>query len=483
MSGGVSRRSALQTLGVGLSSIAIGCGDGSEDDTDTPGGTTPKTPSDNTTPPTDVPPGDSGPLPTTPKELLGNIEHIVVLMMENRSFDHFLGSLARDAAYPARAVVDGLKGTESNPSSDGTTEVALFKLTNFTPVDPPHDWDSEHTQFNGGKNDGFVRSHAGEFEHEVMGYHDRSQLPLYYWFADNFTVCDRWFASLMGPTWPNRFYLHAATSAGIKDNSPILNDVPDTIWDRLDDKGISAKNFAAGTVTFFVGGFPTKAINGPSASINEFFEAAISGELPAFSLIDPDFEASDDHPAHNIQRGQAFVASIYRALAASPAWKKTLFIITYDENGGFFDHVPPPTTVDINLDFAQLGFRVPAFVIGPTVKKAYVSKVQYDHSSVAKTLQTRFGIDSLSKRMDAAHDVADCIDPAKVRAPGLPPPGMPQIAMTRDAALNDAVGFNTQPGLAEAMKKSELRVNPADHSTRIEGWLEHAVRLGAVRLV
>ncbi len=158
-----------------------------------------------------------------------------------------------------------------------------------------------------------------------------------------------------------------------------------------------------GAAAWYVGGFIGKLLqNNPTAAIGDFFDAAKTGKLPSFSLIDPDFAASDDHPAHNIQRGQAFVASIYKALAESPAWSKTLFIITYDEHGGFFDHVVPPVAVDDNAEFAQQGFRVPALVIGPTVKKGYVCKKQLEHSSVAATLRTRFDIKSLSKRMDAA---------------------------------------------------------------------------------
>ena len=140
---------------------------------------------------------------------------------------------------------------------------------------------------------------------------------------------------------------------------------------------------------FFLGGFPTKVLtNNPTANISEFFDLAQKGKLPSFTLIDPDYQASDDHPAHNIQRGQAFVASVYKALAESPAWSKTLLVITYDENGGFFDHVVPPKTTDDNAEFAQLGFRVPAFVIGPTVKKGYVCKTVLEHSSVARSRES-----------------------------------------------------------------------------------------------
>jgi len=484
----LGRREAL--VGVGLGAFAAACGGSADDGATDPGPSLPPATGTSETPaspapssPATTPPAPQPP-PLTPKELLAGIEHIVVLMMENRSFDHFLGALKSDAGYPGKATVDGLTGTESNLAPDGS-KVTVFKMSNFTPEDPPHGWDAAHDQFGNGKNDGFVKAHEGPSQNEVMGFHDRSQIPLYYWFADNFAVCDSWFASVLGPTWPNRFYLHATTSKGKKDNKPFFAGAPDTIWERLRDQKQSFKNYAAGATTWYVGGFAGKLLQlNPSAPIAEFFSAAKNGTLPSFSMIDPDYLASDDHPSHNILRGQAFVASVYKALAESPAWSKTLFIITYDENGGFYDHVPPPKAVDDDPEFANQGFRVPAFVIGPTVKKGYVCKKVLEHSSVAKTLATRFGIKSLSKRMDAANDISDCIDPAKVKAPAAPPLGMPQVAMTREAALHDGVGTSSQPMLQGMIELGMVPVvDPRPTEERIADWLGHAERLGAVRVI
>jgi phospholipase C len=291
---------------------------------------------------------------------------------------------------------------------------------------------------------------------------------------------------VLGPTWPNRFYLHSTTSKGKKDNKPFITGAPDTIWDRLKELKLTYKNYAAGAVTWYVGGFAGKVLTGmnPSAGIAEFFDAAKTGKLPSFSLIDPDYQASDDHPAHNILRGQAFVASVYKALAESPAWQKTLLIVTYDEHGGFYDHVPPPVAVDDLPEFARQGFRVPTFVIGPTVKKGYVCKTVLEHSSVAATLKTRFDIKSLSKRMDAASDITDCIDPLKVKAPAAAPSGMPQVAMTMQAALYDGVGPSSQPMLEKMVAEGiSPRIDERPDTERIAAWLDHAVRLGAVRIV
>lgn len=486
----ITRRKALHGLGVGIGIAATGCG-GSADEVGAPEGEGPvgSAPDTNDSPAPTTPPAPKDPPKAdpqlTPKELLAGIEHIVVLMMENRSFDHFLGALKMDKGYAAAAQVEGLTGKETNPAPNGGSPVSVFKMSNFTPKDPPHGWNAAHEQYNGGLNDGFVKAHEGPTQNEAMGYHDRSQIPLYYWFADNFAICDNWFSSVLGPTWPNRFYLTATTSKSKKDNTPIFAGAPDTIFDALEDKKVSNKNYAAGVVNWYVGGFPGKVLQkNPSAKIDAFFDAARDGKLPAFSLIDPDYMASDDHPDHNIQRGQAFVASVYKALAESPLWSKTLLIVTYDENGGFYDHVAPPKTVDDDPEFERLGFRVPAFVIGPTVKKGYVCKTQLEHVSVAATLKTRWDIKSLSKRMDATKDITDCIDPKKVKAPEKPPVGMPVVAMTMQTALYDGVGPHSQPMLEQMVVEGVAApVDTRDDQARIGAWLEHAVRLGAVRIL
>ncbi len=489
--GEITRREALVGIGaLGLVGVGTGCAAEAGSETTPVAETTeaPETAPPGASPPpapTTAPPAPPPEPQLTPTQLLAGIDHVVVLMMENRSFDHFLGALSLDPAYAQRTTVAGLTGTETNPSPEGSP-VAVFKMANFTPEDPPHSWDKSHAQHNAGQNDGFVKAHAGASQNEVMGYHDRSQIPLYYWFADNFAVCDAWHASVLGPTWPNRFYLHATTSKGKKKNEPFLTGVPRTIWDELKAKGVSAKNYAAGATTWYVGGFAGKALSSdnPSAPISQFFDAAKSGTLPGFSLIDPDFQASDDHPSHNILRGQAFVASVYKALAESPKWSKTLFIVTYDEHGGFYDHVAPPQTTDDDPEFRTLGFRVPAFVIGPTVKKGYVCKQTLEHVSIASTLATRFGIASLTARMSATSDISDCIDPKKVNAPAVPPVGMPQVAMTTTTALTDGVGTSSQPALEDLVARGLVPVvDPRPEQERIAAWLERAVELGAVRLL
>lgn len=485
---GLSRRRVLLGLG-GL--LAAACGSNAAP---VPAPTPPAIdPLPASPPPPAATPDAGGPLdaagadatssPPTPEELLSTIDAVVVLMMENRSFDHYLGALASDATYGQKGVVTGLRGTESNPAPSGTN-VTVFKSTNFTPADPPHSFDAAHVQWNAGKNDGFVTAHAGSNEADVMGFHDRSQLPFYYWLADNYTVCDNWYASVMGPTWPNRYYLHAATSNGKKDNTPFLTGAPDTIWERLRTAGKTYKNYTAGALAWYTGGFVGKLLTmNPVRSISELFADAKNGTLPSFSIIDPDFTSNDDHPSHDIRQGQAFVASVYKALAESPQWKRVLFVITYDEHGGFFDHVPPPKTVDERPEHEQLGFRVPAFVIGPTVRRGHVESGVLEHVSVLSTLKTRFGVTALNPRMAVTRDLSSCIDPAFYKNPQPPAPNAPQVVVGR---VPRGIGASSQPELEAMLERGEILdqyvMDRRSPDVRYRAFLAEAERLGSVRI-
>ncbi len=392
----------------------------------------------------------------SPAELLAPIDTIVVLMMENRSFDHYLGSLE----LVEGRTVDGLTGNESNPDPSGNA-VRVFNLLDFTPSDPPHSWEACHAQFNGGKNDGFVTEHAGASQNEVMGYHLRSQIPITYALADAGAICDHWFASVMGPTWPNRCYLHGGTSNGVTTNTPVFGF--DSVFARLDQAGISNKNYFH-DVAWALGGYAKILGN---AAISEFFDDAANGTLPHFSIIDPQYfgaGANDDHPDHDIQLGQALISSIYSALANSPQWKKLLFIITYDEHGGFFDHVVPPTVVDERAQFEQLGFRVPSLVLGPYARRGCAVATRFEHVSVIKTLMTKFGIPSLNPRVEAANDLSPCIQPSFLSSPQ-PPIKLPQLTIHR-ARLLARPRSTSHRELAEAVRR---RRPPAGLDLRSEG--------------
>ena len=431
--------------------------------------------------------GDGGSVPATPcnrtsdlgaADLLEPIDTIVVLCMENRSFDHYFGSLALKEGHPS----DGLDGTESNPDPMGAP-VPVFRLENFTPEDPPHEWEEVHDQWNAGKNNGFVIAHQGPSQNEVMGYHERDQLPVLYALADEFTICDRWFCSLLGPTWPNRFYLHGATSGGEKGNWP---SGITSIFELLAAEGVTSRNYFH-DIPWRATAYG--AVQGNSG-IETFFEEAMAGTLPRFSIIDPQFfgdGANDDHPDHDITLGQALIASIYAALAQSPQWNRCLFIITYDEHGGFYDHVPPPETVDELEEFKQLGFRVPSVIIGPYVRRGCVESTQLEHVSVIKTLTVRWDLPSLNARVDATADVSGAIDPATLESPRPAPPlPMVNVSLSRLAERAKLPQKDHHPEMRKAAdaglipRHLDRRADADAITRRVLAWGE---RLGAVKIV
>jgi phospholipase C len=426
-----------------------------------------------------------------PGGLLSNIEAIVVVMLENRSFDHHLGSLRSDREYPSAGTVDGLRGGESNPDTDGRL-VQSWRMTGNEPrYVPTHHWVTSREAYRGGNNDGFVKVNPGDGRVQVMGYHDRELLPVQYALADEFTVCDRWFASVMGPTWPNRFYLQATTSEGRRENHPIGFGGPPTLWERMAERCRSTRNYFAAPAPWYAAAFPAKAFSGNDAvipaRIEQFFRDARTGNQPEFSIIDPDFFGGDGHPMHDLQLSEVFLSSIYRAMAESPQWKRSLLVITYDEHGGFYDHVAPGTTADPRPEFTQLGFRVPALVIGPTVRHGQVVSTPFEHASVAATLAARYGIESLGPRMDAARDLSSCIDPARVNDPAPPPRAAPPRLEVSQAQVTAALHqAPSQKELADAVDEHrvpEAMVDPRSHEERVDGWLRYAQELDAVRVV
>jgi phospholipase C len=405
--------------------------------------------------------GDDGPV---------GITTYVFLMMENRTYDHVFG---------ARTMLegkggDGLASTMTNPDLAGNP-VALYKPANAIDeicvvADPAHSWTPSHEQFNGGLNDGFVRVHQQQFPGRVdpMQYLTRTEQPVSYALADEYTTCDRWFASIMGPTIPNRMYWHAATSCGYRSND-VLDDATrqlslDTIYHRLYAKdipfayyysslphlpAINERLVAEKRLPIDLIASSVKPFGDSEATEGRFFKDAAEGTLPPFTMLDPFFYLNDDHPPAHPLLGQQLIAAVYNALASSPQWKNCLLVITYDEHGGFFDHVPPPTTADDTLQkypldedgnpatgFEQLGFRVPAMVIGPYVKKGYVSSVQYDHTSGLKTLANAWDLEPLNARMAAANDLSDCIDMDRLaKGDWAKPIEVPDVSVNHDASF------------------------------------------------
>jgi phospholipase C len=406
------------------------------------------------------------------------LDTFIVVCMENRSFDHYLGSLR---LLEGRAV-DGLSGGESNPAPDGGM-VPVHLLEDLTAADPPHDWDACHAQWNDGKNDGFVRAHAGSNQDQVMGYHVREQLGVTYGLADQGVACDRWNASVLGPTWPNRLYLHGATSLGRKGNAPVFGFK--SVFKLLERAGLPATNFFH-DVPWALGGY--LKLTGYEG-IERFLSRAAAGTLPTLSIIDPQFfgaAANDDHPDHDVRLGQALLGTIVRALGASPQWSRCLLVVTYDEHGGFFDHAPPATTVDERPDFRRLGFRVPTLLAGPYVRRGAVCSRQLDHVAVIATLTRRFGLGVLNERVAASLDLSVALDPATFAAPR-PPPDLPPVDIA-------AAALRWGPTPRDDASYPELRA--IVDGGRVPSWLdrrgdalaiaEHVLaagaRLGAVRL-
>ena len=217
------------------------------------------------------------------------------------------------------------------------------------------------------------------------------------------------FCSVLAGTWPNRFYLHAATSNGVQSNAPALG--LQAVWDPLKNAGATVRNYHHG-VAFATGGYLKFDDLAPMSA---FMADAAAGTLPNFSIIDPQFfggGANDDHPSNaNVPLAQLLISDIYSALAASPQWNRCLFIVTYDEHGGFYDHVPPPLSGDTDVDFANVGFRVPAVVVGPYVKQGCAIDTVFDHVSVLATAAAKWGIAPLTPRMATTNDLTSCIDP------------------------------------------------------------------------
>jgi phospholipase C len=315
----------------------------------------------------------------------------------------------------------------------------------------------------------------------------------------------------MGPTWPNRFYLNGAVSAGGwrnsdgKGNKPLWGGGNNTLWGKLRDKCLSSRIYFQ-DVPWIDGAYPGgvlgRTINTsrifdeqpsfgalahivPNLIYNTFETDCREGTLPTVSYIDPGFLAvpNDDHPPRDVQAGQALVASLYKMLTSNiEQWRKTLFLITYDEHGSFYDHVAPgKNNSDTNPEFKQLGFRVPMIVVGPYVKKNYVSHVQYDHTSVLSTLTKRFNLDPLNDRVRTANSLEDCIDyDALERAPA-DPAAMPRLTVSEFDSHETNYASPGQSELAEKVTGKSY-IDRETKKVYTDKYLEAIDRLGVANV-
>jgi phospholipase C len=393
-------------------------------------------------------------------DTMPGIQHVVVLMMENHSFDDMFGMLGRGDGYTLGA--DGLP-TATNPYANGQIQHAFHMPTTCQlSGTPSQEWLASHNAYNNGKMDGFVCTPISITESTAvggvaMGYWTGDDLPFTYSLASTFPIGDRWFCSLLGQTDPNRRYLIAGTSAGMTDDgglSEALIPVPavtGTIFTALDNHGISWENYVSSyptgaTPELFVGNDAlTEALH--HTPLDDFFTAAANGTLPAFSLIDPDYSTQSQENPQNIVVGEALMSQVVQALGSSPLWEKSILLIMYDEHGGYYDHVPPPAAIPPDLippvvqpgeelyeGFARYGFRVPSVVVSPYAKRDHVSHVVYDHTSVLAFLERKWNLPAFTYRDANANDLTDFLDLGALASGSPTFPELPPLAAPGDTA-------------------------------------------------
>ncbi len=385
--------------------------------------------------------------------------HIVVVMMENHSFDNLLGAL-----HHTDSEVDGLEfddagnAKNSNPGGGALPpEVSAFPLSNTAQAkNVSQSWRATHEQINGGAMNGFVRSVSAV---EPMGYYPPEVLPFAYSLAGTFTIANRWFCSVPGPTYPNRRFLLAGTAYGGTVTGPgtLLDPPPPhgTIFDHLSNQHISWANYFTDIpMTAVIPSIILKHLDHHHL-ISRFFHDCEAGSLPAVSFVDPAVGAlssiasavaalpsvvkdalrllgadlQDIPPAEteedpdDMYYGEVWAHKVVEAVLRSPSWKRTLLIYTYDEHGGYYDHVPPPPAVppddippelyegDPQGDYGMYGPRVPAVVVSPYSRPGAVSDVVHDHTSVLATIEHKWNLPALTNRDANAATVMDFLDP------------------------------------------------------------------------
>jgi phospholipase C len=337
------------------------------------------------------------------------IDTVVVVMMENRSFDHYFGWLAGDERYVERGRsrygerfrVNG-KVRQAFTGPDGAeykTAPWLEQVGEASPyqgcfhTDPGHGWDQGRAQRDGG----FLADGSGNDTY-ALGYYEADAIPFLSRLAREFTVFDRWHCSVLAATYPNRAYLLAAQSEYQNNTIPTATGgyQTETVYDRLAAAGATAANYASDLPPIALWGERLQQFSRP---IDAYFADAEAGTLPNVAFVDPPFlgpNQADDHPHADIRGGQRFLRDVFRGFAESPQWRSGLFVITYDEWGGFFDHVAPPVLPDDHAspddlqNFGQAGFRVPTVLASPYARRGYVDRHLYDHTSVLRFIEWRF---------------------------------------------------------------------------------------------
>lgn len=437
--------------------------------------------------------------PATTRGNLGKVDHIVLVMMENRSFDHMLGYLSREGG---RADIEGLKWESSTHS----TQYNFYKGQYYYPyvltdtqiikserIGPDHSHESVKGQICDGMKH-FVADYAerkvGNDPDQlkvVMGYYTSAQLPVYDMLAREYAVCDHWFCSHPGPTWPNRFVamtgdLNRDSYGEPEVNTPQYSDFTPsealTIFDHLSARGVSWKYFQQRESmmrAFTKYSFDMVDVLEYSDAAHGFHATVCNGALPSFTWVDPLFgdlpagvgspQDNDDAPPSDLRFGQLFIQDVYNTLFSpgrNPHWAKTMLIVVYDEHGGFYDHVDPPTnaTALIGQNSGKLGPRVPAFVISPFTPAGLVLKDTFDHASIAATVLRRFCSPhppDMGARVAAARDLRSALPLKRPRG--------------KRAVVTSTAGVNLTPQVLQrtALRRFKLPAEPDNFGSVLGG--------------
>ena len=463
------------------------------------------------------------------------IQHVFVLMLENRSFDHLLGFSGVSGTDPVSGLetaVNGLSGAETNVY-DGTVAPVSQPADYAMVVDPGHEFSDVLCQLCGPAakytpgstypaidNSGFVASYAEVCAKasqrrdvsEILKCYSPNQLAVLSALAQEFAVCDGWHASMPGPTWPNRMFVHAASSGGL-DHSPTTAEI--ALWEsaagfsfpngdifaRITAKGLQRRLYAGDNFPMMAA---LKGIHLEDIRQYDYFSADLQGPFPYnYVFIEPsycllnDYKGStSEHPLDDVRLGEGLIKATYEAIRNSPLWKSSVLIITWDEHGGFFDHAIPPAAVapgdttpntghnKFGFTFEQYGPRVPAVIISPWIPKNVVDHRLYDHSSIPATLEKLFGMDPLTERDRAANTLLPLLSLDAVRddtRTTLPSPatstdaGMPSVAFQSAASYfqltpsrpNDSVNEGSLPVVIQAAMRQDIELSSPGERDRI----------------
>ncbi len=435
---------------------------------------------------------------------LAAIEHIVVLMLENRSFDHMLGFLYEDAGNtsPTGDSFEGLRGDEANTDANGA-EVTVFKIDPTKPsayfmpgCNPGEGYSATNLQLFSADpapappvstNGGFVTNFAatlklasqrhrpikpGTVPADIMGIFTPAMLPVLSGLARGYAVCDKWYCSVPTETIPNRAFAAAATSQGHMNDSTKSFTVP-TIFGLLSAKGVSWKIYGYDKDPLTRLDFPdtTSAPDTNFGLFADFRADAAAGHLPGYAFLEPSWGAAGNsqHPNYDVAKGEQLIHDVYRALRDGPGWNHTLLIVTYDEHGGCYDHVPPPTGAiapgqaigEYGFDFTRFGVRVPTVLVSPLIVPGTVFHVPagftpLDHTSILKTVEERWGLPSLTARDAAAPDVGDALT---LDAPRGDDP-LDGVVVPTSSGPNPAIGVPSHIEQIQAELVSQLPLPP-----------------------